>query len=128
MSLLKRGYLAIEGSNGEGLKQGDRLYYSFKTDYDLSDGGTTRHLAMHIKSQPKGPAILKFSTEDGSILKEDVGDGMWEITLVKTSIEMKALRKGIYIFDIETYTTDEDTVTFIDGHIKIESEITTREE
>ncbi len=129
MGLLKRGYLSIEGEDGQGIKQGDLLNYSFKTNYNVGDdGGTPRHIDMHIKRNPGGAAILKLSTKDGSILKEDIGgDIPWKITLFKASRDTKVLTESKYVFDIEAYTTDDDTETFIDGHIKVDHEITIRD-
>ncbi len=129
MGVLKRGYLAIEGEGGKGIKQGDALNYSFKTNYDLSDvGDTPRHIAMHIRQKTGGPIILELYTEDGTIAKVDEGgDIPWKITLLKTSQETKVLTAKRYVFDIEAYTTDDDTETFIDGHIVVDPEITIRD-
>ena len=122
MAVIERGFMHIKN-----FKQGDRLYLSFEViGYDLTD----KELAMDIKRNGNSSPLVRFSSEatPPTIFSTyNAGEDKWFVTLDQTSLVMKALRPGSYVFDIEAYSTDEDTQTFIDGRISVVAEITKRD-
>ena len=84
-----------------------------------------KKVAMDVKEDPESGPILRFRSDDGSIVIDPWG-GDWLLTFKKTSLEMK-VPDGRYLLDIEAYTTDEDTRTFARGTMIIQKEITQRE-
>ncbi len=120
--MIERGKLEIRN-----VKKGDALDIDFEVEgYDFAG----KELAMDIKVGANGDPLVRFSSEANPptiFAAIDPVSGEWVITLFQTSLEMKKLNPGRYVFDIETYTTDEDTETIIDGTIEIVAEITERE-
>lgn len=118
MARIKRGTLRLRD-----VKRGDKMDFSvlFK-GYDLAG----KNLAMDVRRDASSVAVLRFSTEDGSIevVQDIVNDG-WTVTFKKTSLQMK-VNAGTYKIDVEAYTTDEDTETICDGYMEIVPEITKR--
>ena len=120
MSLIQRGQLHLQG-----IKKGDALDITFEVEgYNFAG----KELAMDIKIGPNGNPLVRFSSEaNPPTIQANLVVTDWFITLSQTSLEMKKLSPGKYVFDIETYTTDEDTETIIDGTIEIVAEITERD-
>lgn len=105
------------------LRRGDAINESVLVeDYDLAG----KQVAMDVREDPDAAAVLRFSSEDGSIVIAPHGDD-WMLTFVKTSLEMK-VPEGNYRFDIEAYTTDYDTQTFGEGEMTIAPEFTRRKD
>lgn len=111
----------IPGKIRWNLRRGDALNSGVLVEgYNL----TGKNVAMDVRSDPESEAVLRFSSEDGSIEIQPHID-QWILIFKKTSQEMK-VEVGTYLLDIEAYSNNYDTETFGEGQMVIRHEITRR--